>query len=199
MAATVEYYFAMNSVFAFIGHDTFMNLAANLKFTIVYRPVALAEVFEHTGGLPLAKRHPARQAYRLIEMQRWGEKRGMSFKLKPKHFPFDSSLADRTVIAVAEAGQNPAPFMAMAFRSVWERDENLADEEVVAANLEKVSLKGKPLIEAARSDKVGELYKQYTETAIEKMYFGSPCYVLNGEPFWGQDRLNFVERAVAGR
>lgn len=196
MSVSVEYYFGMNSPFAFLGHDTFMNMASELEFSIVYRPVKLGDVFAQTGGLPLPKRHPARQYYRLIELQRWREKRGLNFHIKPKFFPFDASLADRTVIAITEAGQDPAPFMALAFRSTWQQEEDLADEAVIIEDLEKAGMKGKALVESAMSDAIGDIYDNNTAVAIEKNCVGSPCYVLNGEPFWGQDRLELLGEAI---
>ncbi|MDP2619152.1 MAG: 2-hydroxychromene-2-carboxylate isomerase [Hyphomicrobiales bacterium] len=196
MAVEVSYFFSMISPFAYIGHDPFMALAAKYDLAVHYRPMMLGEVFAETGGLPLGKRHPLRQAYRLIELQRWREKRGLKFKLKPDHWPFDCGLADRVVIAICEAGQNPGPFMALGFHAIWVEDRNLADDSVVADVLEAAQMKSGPLIKAAKEDRTGELYRQYTDEAIERGCFGSPCYVLNDEPFWGQDRVDLLEDAI---
>lgn len=200
MAVEVTYFFSMMSPWAYIGHDPFMALAAKYDLTVVYRPMMLGEVFAGTGGQPLAKRHPHRQAYRLIELQRWREKRGLKFNLTPKYWPFDCKPADRVVIAICEARQNPAPFMALGFHAIWVEERDLADDAVIADVLEAAGMKSGALIKAAKEDRVGELYAQYTREAIEKGCFGSPCYLLNGEPFWGQDRLELLEDAIrAGR
>jgi len=196
MSVEVSYFFSMVSPFAYIGHDPFMALAAKHNLTVNYRPMKLGEVFAESGGLPLAKRHPLRQAYRFIELQRWQDKRGLKFNIQPKFFPFDPSTADRVVIAICEARQEPGPFMALGFNAVWVENRNLADEAVVAEVLEAAGMKSGALIKAAQEDRIGELYEQYTTEAIEKGCFGSPCYVLNGEPFWGQDRLELLEDAI---
>src|SRR5579863_9298974 len=110
MSRRADYYFSLTSPWAYIGHRLFVDLAQRYHVSIVYRPVALPEVFAETGGLPLAKRHPARQAYRMVELQRWRDRRGLSFHLKPKHWPFDPGLADRAILAIAAAGGEPGAF-----------------------------------------------------------------------------------------
>jgi len=196
MATELTYFFSMVSPFAYIGHDTFLALAAKLDLTVNYRPMMLGQVFAETGGQPPAKRHPLRQAYRLIELQRWREKRGLKFNMKPDHWPFDCKTADRVVIAICEARQDPGPFMALGFNAIWVENRDLGDDAVIADVLEAAGLKSGPLIKAAREDRIGALYEQYTREAIEKGCVGSPCYVLNGEPFWGQDRLELLEDAI---
>jgi 2-hydroxychromene-2-carboxylate isomerase len=196
MAIEVSYFFSMISPWAYIGHDPFLALAAKHDLTVNYRPMKLGEVFGETGGQPLAKRHPLRQAYRLIELQRWRDRRGLKFNVRPKFFPFDASTADRVAIAICEARQDPGPFMALGFNAVWVEERNLADDSVIADVLEAAGLKSGPVIKSAREDRIGELYQQYTKEAIELGCFGSPCYVLNGEPFWGQDRIDLLEDAI---
>lgn len=196
MAGEVTYYFSMVSPWAYIGHDRFMEIVAQHQLTVSYRPVVLPEVFAETGGIPLGQRHPARQAYRFLELQRWSEKRGLKFNLQPKFWPFDFKLADRVVIALAEAGQNPAPFLALGFRAVWEEERNLAEADVIAELLESAGQKGAAIIKAAGEERIGALYQQYTREAIETGCLGSPCYVLKGEPFWGQDRLDLLDDAL---
>ncbi len=98
---------------------------------VAYKPVFLGELFAETGGLPLAKRHPARQRYRMMELQRWREKRGLNFHLQPQHWPFDPKLADGVVIAAVEAGLDPEPFMRLVFKSTWEDQLNLGDPATI--------------------------------------------------------------------
>jgi 2-hydroxychromene-2-carboxylate isomerase len=196
MSRQVEYYFSMLSPWAFIGHDAFMEIIQEYKLNVAYRPMSLGRVFEETGGLPLARRHPVRQRYRFVELQRWREKRGLDFRLQPKFWPFDVNLADRIVCAIVESGQDPAPFMARCFRAIWHDERNMADEAELAGVLEAVGMKGDVLIKAARDERIGALYDRNCAYAIEQGYFGSPCYVLDGEPFWGQDRLDLLVDAL---
>lgn len=196
MSAKIDYYFSMVSPWAFIGHDVFMELVKTFELEVSYRPVFLPKVFEETGGLPLAKRHPARQRYRLIELQRWREKRGLKFDINPKFWPFDTKLADQVAITLIEQGINPSPFMAHGFRAIWLDGKDLADETVLTEVLESTGAKGAAMVASAKKEEIAALYDRNTQMAIDGGYFGSPCYVLNGEPFWGQDRLELLEDAL---
>ncbi len=117
MARQIDYYFSMASPWAYIGHALFQNLATSHGCKVAYKPVFLGELFAETGGLPLAKRHPARQRYRMMELQRWREKRGLNFHLQPQHWPFDPKPADGVVVAAIEAGLDPEPFMRLRVQS----------------------------------------------------------------------------------
>jgi 2-hydroxychromene-2-carboxylate isomerase len=154
-------------------------------------------VFSHTGGLPLAKRHPARQAYRIMDLQRWREKRKLSFHLWPKHWPYDSDLANRVVLAIVAAGGDPAQLVQRVFSGVWENEENFGDAAIVAGALQDAGLDAKALIASADSVDIKEIYEQNRQEAIKIGVFGSPSYVLNGEIFWGQDRLDLLDDALA--
>ena len=77
MPRTIDYWFSLVSPWAFLGHQAFLDLAKQHGVTVTFKPVELSEVFPHTGGLPLPKRHPARQRYRILELQRWREARGI--------------------------------------------------------------------------------------------------------------------------
>jgi 2-hydroxychromene-2-carboxylate isomerase len=197
MPRTIEYYFSMPSPWAYLGHATFVELANRYGAAINYKPVPLGRVFSQTGGLPLAKRHPARQRNRLVELQRWRARRGHPLNLQPKHFPFDATLADRFVIAIVAAGQDPDRFMRRAFAGVWAEERNLADPLVIAELAEQEGLDSTTLLAAAGSDMTEAIYALNDENAVAGGVFGSPGYVLNGELFWGQDRLDFLDEALA--
>jgi 2-hydroxychromene-2-carboxylate isomerase len=197
MPRTIDYYFSMGSPWAYLGHATFIEMAKRHGVAINYKPVPLGRVFSQTGGLPLAKRHPARQRYRLLELQRWRARRGHPLNLQPKHSPFDAALADRLIIGIVAAGKDPDPFMRRAFAGVWAEERNLADPLVVAELAEAAGLDSTSLIEMAGSDMTEAIYALNDENAVAGGVFGSPGYVLDGELFWGQDRLDFLEEALA--
>jgi 2-hydroxychromene-2-carboxylate isomerase len=196
MPRAIDYYFSMVSPWAFIGHALFLDLGKRHGLSVNYKPMALGNVFSQTGGLPLNQRHPARQRYRLLELQRWREKRGLSFNIHPKHWPFDAKLADRFVIAAAAAGRDPDPFMRRAFKGIWEEERNLADPVVIAELAESVRLDSTSLLEAAQGDMTEAVYALNLENAVAANVFGSPAYVLDGEVFWGQDRLELLDDAL---
>src|SRR5690606_26205397 len=104
MSRTIDYYFTLLSPGTYLGHAAFVDLARRHGCSIVYRPTPLRVVFDETGGLPLPKRHPVRQRYRILELQRWRAKRDLPLVIHPRHFPFDVSLADRVAIAISQAG-----------------------------------------------------------------------------------------------
>lgn len=196
MAREIDYYFSTQSPWAYIGHALFQRLAAAHRLAVRYKPVVLVDLFSETGGLPLAKRHPARQRYRMMELQRWRDKRGLSFDLQPRHWPFNARLADGTVIAAIEAGHDPEPFLRSAFAGVWERGFDLADPATVTRLADEAGLPGVELVARAGSDAVGAIYDQNRQDAIAAGVFGSPAWVLDGEVFWGQDRIELLGDAL---
>ncbi len=196
MSRTIDYYFTLASPWAFLGHKPFTDLAKAHGVTINYKPVDLGEVFPHTGGLPLPKRHPARQRYRILELQRWREARGVALKIHPKHWPFPVTTANRTIVAVAQSGADPGPYTQRAFEGVWVKDEDLGQEDTLIALLNACGHDGATMLAAAKSDAVGAIYAKSAEDAVAGTIIGSPCYVLDGEVFWGQDRLGLLESAL---
>jgi 2-hydroxychromene-2-carboxylate isomerase len=197
MPRSLDYYFSMASPWAYIGHAPFMEIAARHGLEINHKPIFLGRVFAETGGQPLPQRHPARQRYRLVELQRWREKRGLTFNLKPKFWPLDVNLADRFVIAIAAARQDPDPFLRRAFAGIWEEERNLADPLVIAELAEAAGLDSTSLLETAGGAMTEALYGLNLENAVAGDVFGSPAYVLDGEVFWGQDRLELLGDALA--
>jgi 2-hydroxychromene-2-carboxylate isomerase len=196
MSRTIDYYFTLASPWAFLGHRPFTDLAKANNVTIRYRPVDVGEVFTQTGGLPLPKRHPARQRYRILELQRWREARGVALKIHPKHWPFPVTTANRTIVAVAESGADPGPYTQRAFEGVWVKDEDLGQGETLIALLNACGHDGAKMLAAAKSDAIGAIYAKSAEDAVAGTIIGSPCYVLDGEVFWGQDRLGLLESAL---
>ncbi len=193
MARNIDYYFTVLSPWAYIGHVPFMEIARRHGARVIYKPVPLAEVFAETGGLPLPKRSPVRQRYRWMELQRWRAKRGLNFNLKPKNWPCDPGLADRFVIATVAAGQDPDKFLRAAFAGIWETDLNLADENTIAALGRDAGLDAPALLSAAKQPAAAATYQKNRDEAIAAGAFGSPAFVIDGEVFWGQDRLEFVD------
>lgn len=199
MPRAIQYYFSLMSPWAYLGHSMLGAIAARHELEIDYRPVNLMELFPQTGGLPLGKRHVSRQNYRLVEMQRWRDARDLPLVLKPKNWPFDFLLADCAALAAVRNGpQDQAhAFLAMAFRAVWVEECNLADEETLASLLSQGGYDPASILELARSPAILAAYEANRERAMEQDVFGSPAYVLDGEVFWGQDRLELLESALA--
>jgi 2-hydroxychromene-2-carboxylate isomerase len=196
MSRTIDYYFTLVSPWAFLGHKPLVDLAKAQNVTINYKPVDLGDVFPHTGGLPLPKRHPARQKYRILELQRWREARGVALKINPKHWPFPPATANRTIIAIAQSGADPHPYTQRAFEGIWVKDEDLSQEDKLVALMNECGHDGAKTLASAKSDAIGKIYTDTATEAVERNVIGSPCYVLDGEVFWGQDRLGLLESAL---
>ena len=193
---TLDYFFSSVSPWTFLGHAPVMALAARHGVNVRFHPVALGPVFAETGGLPLAKRAPPRQRYRILELQRWRQKRGVDLNVHPAHWPFDGTLADQTILAAIEAGHAPVALMERIFSGVWVRQENLGLPEVIAACADAVGLPGAELVAAAGEEKIAALYRGYRARALAADVYGAPCYVLDGEVCWGQDRIDLLDDAL---
>lgn len=197
MPRQIDYYFTLLSPWTYLGHGAFVDLAKQHGMEVHYRPTPLRSVFDETGGLPLPRRHPVRQRYRVLELQRWRARRNLPLTLFPKFFPYDVSLADRMVLAVAARGDDPAGFVGEVLADVWAREQDMSRPELVLASAGRAGLETKGLIEAAQSDATGQAYQAAIAEAVAAGVFGAPSYVLGGEIFWGQDRLDLLSDALA--
>ena len=196
---SIQYYFAPQSPWTYLGHLRFWDIARAHGARIEVLPVDLGgKVFPVSGGQPLAKRAPQRQAYRLVELQRFADYLHAPLKLQPKFFPVAGDDAARLIIAVdLNDGTDAAMHIADAvLRAVWVEQRNIADEATLAALLRERELPARRL-EDAHSQQVQERYEANTQRAIEAGVFGAPSYAIDGELFWGQDRLDFVERKLS--
>ncbi len=196
MPRQVDYYFSFQSPWAYIGHKPFTEVAKTHGLKVNHKPVLLVDLFSETGGLPLVKRHPVRQRYRMVELQRWRDRRGLKFHLQPANWPFNARLADGMVIAAVEAGHDPDAFMRRAYAGVWEDQLNLADPATLIKMADASGLPGQQLVERSGADEIGAAYEQNRRDALAADVFGSPGYVLDGEVFWGQDRIELLADAL---
>ena len=198
MGRTVDYYFAPQSPWAYLGHQRLADIAQRTGANIRVMPMDLGgKVFPISGGLPLGQRAPQRQAYRLVELQRFSEHLGAPLNLKPKYFPVGGDDAARLIIAANLAvGADAAMRLAGAvLAACWAQERNIADEKVLAELLTEQGLPA-GLLDKSHSQAAQERYDACTQAAIDAGVFGAPSYVIDGEIFWGQDRLDFVERAL---
>ena len=201
MSKTVDYYFTPQSPWTYLGHERFERLARAAGAAIRVLPIDLGgKVFPISGGLPLGQRAPQRQAYRLLELKRYSAHFGLPLNLKPKYFPVSGDDASRLIIAVdLHDGTDAAMVIGAAiFRAVWVQERHIADEKQLAELLAECGLSPDRL-EQSFSQAVQERYESKTAQAIAAGVFGAPSYVIDGELFWGQDRLDFVERKLSGQ
>jgi carboxymethylenebutenolidase len=193
----VDYYFVPQSPWAYLGHQRFRDIARRAAARVRVRPMDLGRIFPLTGGLPLPQRAPARQAYRLVELRRWADWLGLPLHLHPAFFPVPGDAAARLILA-ADALHGSDAAMELSGRvlqAVWAGQRNINDAGTLAALLAESGLPEAALAESA-APAVQQRYEEATQQALQAGVFGAPSYVVDGELFWGQDRLDFLERRL---
>jgi 2-hydroxychromene-2-carboxylate isomerase len=191
MPREIDYYLTPSSPWTYLGHARFVQMASRHGAAVAVKPVDYGVIFPQSGGLPLGKRAPQRQAYRMMELARWRDFLGVPLNLQPKFFPVDPVSA-ACLICAAPPGEQMA--IAGDFLSaVWAEERNIADIAVLTeiaechgiADAPGAIVRGKPIFE------------RNTEEALARQVFGAPTFALGDELFWGQDRLDFLDRALA--
>ncbi|MFC4272407.1 2-hydroxychromene-2-carboxylate isomerase [Sneathiella chungangensis] len=196
MTKSIDYYLTLISPWACLGHDRFVRMARENDAKINVIPVNFGTVFGETGGLPLAKRSPQRQSYRLMELARWREELGIPINTHPKFFPASEQTAARIVTAVTRDGGDATELAGRFLKLVWLEEGNIADEATVINITNQAGFDGERLFKESESPEITALYENNTKKAIERGVFGAPTYIIDNELFWGQDRLHFVEKAL---
>ncbi|MES2687202.1 MAG: 2-hydroxychromene-2-carboxylate isomerase [Pseudomonadota bacterium] len=200
MSITIDYYFTPQSPWTYLGHQRFAQIAAATGAAVRVRPVDFGKIFPLSGGLPLGQRAPQRQAYRLVELQRFSEHLQVPLNRQPKFFPVGGDPAARLITAVDQQDGSAAA-MALAgdiFRAVWAEERDIASAQVLADILQAGGRDPARLVQSQEAE-IQQLYEAHTQQAIDAGVFGAPSYVVGGEIFWGQDRLDYLERKLAKR
>ncbi len=198
MTKTIDYYLSLNSPYAYLGSWRLEEMVRAHRAELRVKPVDFGKIFPKTGGLPLAKRAPERQAYRLTELRRWSKALEMPLNLEPKYFPAPELAAACAVIAASETGGNPLALAHAILRAVWAEERNIADAGTLEALASETGHHGLNVMAKAYDPETRATYRALTEEALAASVFGAPTYLCNGEMFWGQDRLDFLDRALAG-
>jgi 2-hydroxychromene-2-carboxylate isomerase len=198
MPVTVDYYMTLNSPWTYLGSALLAEIAGRNDATVNVKPSKFGPIFEQTGGLPLPKRSPQRRAYRMMDLKRWREVRGIPLTLEPRHFPCDDLAAARLIIAAKLQGKDAHKLSIELGRALWEREETLADPAAVSLAAERAGLDAAQLRASGPPDaELDALHERFTSEALTAGVFGAPSFVLpSGEIFWGQDRLELLERAL---
>ncbi|KAF1847241.1 HCCA isomerase/glutathione S-transferase kappa [Cucurbitaria berberidis CBS 394.84] len=197
----IEYYFSFISLWSYIGSRSLQALAKQHNAQIIYKPIDLMQLFSVSGGLPVKQRSVQRQAYRLLEMERWRRLRDIPIVQHPKYYPADPSLAHRVLLAaIDEFGHDHGPvheFTRRSLQTVWADESDIADPATIVAVADASGLEGSRLLERARDEKELAIQEDaLTEEVVARNYFGLPMYVYRNEPFWGQDRLEMLDEVI---
>lgn len=199
MTDTATYFMAPHSPWTYLGHARFVAMAKAAGARIDLKPCDMGRVFAASGGLPLGKRAPQRQAYRLAELARWSAHLQVPLKPQPTFFPVPPDAAAKLIIAARTSlGGDAALTLAGAImHALWAEDKNIADDATLVQVANGCGFDGAMLVKSSQTAGVLAEYEQNTDDALAANVFGAPWYVIDGEGFWGQDRLDFVERALA--
>lgn len=196
MKRTIEYFYWLNSDWALLGADRLKELAQRHDVQVNYKPVDLPHVYSRTGGVLLSQRSPERQAYRVAELKRWCRKLGFALNVAPKYMCPNADLASCLVIAAGLHGYDVHELSNAILRAQWCEERDVSSEEVLRSIASSLRLPTDALMNLARDDATVASYRRNTEEAVSYGVFGSPSYVLDGELFWGQDRLDMLDEAI---
>ena len=198
----IEYYFALASPWSYLGNDRLREIAAARDATIDPIIVDYDRMFAAAGTIPLPERPPLRKAYRLVELRRWSASRGVPLVPEPRYYSGeveepDERIAALMVTAAKAVGEDSLTLAHAISRALWaeERFPFVRTEllSIAAAN----GYDGPSLLAAAEEPETVRLYEDQTGQAIARGVFGMPFYIFRDEPFWGQDRLEMLEAALA--
>ena len=195
--AQIDYYMFPLSPFTYLAGDGLEQVAEKHGATINYKPFQLMQVFAQTGGTPVPERHPSRQAYRIAEIERVAKKQGLTVNAKPAFFPTNPAPASFAIIAAQDAGGGDVGGLCRSLlAAVWAEEKDVAEAEVIRAALEANGFD--PNLADSGMLKGAEVFERNTEEALQAQVFGAPSYVVDGQVFWGQDRLEYLDDYLAG-
>ncbi len=197
MGKHVDYYVSLNSPWTYLGSARFDAMVKKHGATVTIWPVDFGSVFAVSGGLPLPKRAPQRQAYRMMELKRWRDHLGVKITLEPKFFPANEVPAAKCVIALREQGRmaDAIKLAHAVLTGLWVEEKNTGDPATLKSIIASCGLDADAVMKAGED--MTDKREAYTKHAISQGVFGAPSFVIDGEIFWGQDRLDFVERKLA--
>jgi 2-hydroxychromene-2-carboxylate isomerase len=194
---TIIYYFWTISDWAYLGHERLVALAGRYGVGIDYRPIDLPAVYARTGGILLGERSKQRRDYRMAELRRWKRRLNDPIVIEPRYFPADHHPSSRLLVAAKLAGLPLSKLSFAVMRAMWAEERNIADRGVLRQIASAHAPDASALLTASDGPDVSAEYQRYTEQAPDDGVFGSPFYLFAGEPYWGQDRLDFLEEALA--
>lgn len=199
---TIEYYYSVRSSFTYLGAARIAALAAKYGRRLVHKPIFLSVILPPTGVLPFDQRPPHRTAYMRRDFQRWAAHLDMKVELEPVHHIGPNELPSGVVVAAQRALHHGAEGDLEALSggilgALWRDDRDIADEAVIAELCRAAGFELEPLIRAATGPEIQLEIERNNREAIILGVLGSPTYFVDGENFYGQDRLDFVEQALA--
>jgi len=195
----IEYVYSAHSAFAYIGSSTLARICADAGATLIHRPILLSPVVEAQGSLPFRYRTQAHVDYFFgREIERWAEYRDVPImKARPTHHDAPYDLATGMILALGDRGTQTDAMAHAILQAHWRDDADLSDRTTLHALARALGHDADALLAAAASDKMRQQIVANSNWARGQSVFGSPTYIVDGDPFYGQDRLELVARALA--
>ena len=197
-------YYSLSSPWAYLAGPQLQDIVRRHRVRLLLKPYDFQTVVLKTGGMPLRTRLPPRRAYHDVELARWSEYLGMPLVLKPRHYPQQmpddpnwNKYAGWMVIAAQDQGLDAFPLSHAILRALWAEERDIALPETRRQIADENGYDGAALVATEASPRIQELYQAYSDEALALGVFGAPSFVLDGVIYWGQDRLGFVDRALA--
>ena len=192
----IKYFMSHGSPWTFLGHKKVNEISKN-NCELDIMPVNYGEIFPVSGGLPVHKRPLQRQKYRLQELKRWSEFLKIKLNPEPKHFPSRSLLPSKVIISVKILNFENVNDIAYAImEGLWIKEMNIDDPKNLKKILTRFIKTADEVIDFSESKQVEKEMNEYTKEAIDLAVFGAPTYILDDQIYWGQDRLDFLERYI---
>ncbi|MFM9888264.1 MAG: 2-hydroxychromene-2-carboxylate isomerase [Burkholderiales bacterium] len=198
----LDCFYSLSSPWAYFAGPRLQDIVRRHHVKLTLKPFDFQEVVPRTGGIPIRMRPEPRRTYHALELDRWRKFLGMPLNLEPRFYPRDGKPAGWNkppgwmVIAAQLRGDDAQRLSHALLRALWAEERDTSQPDVRRAIAIENDLDGEALLSAETSAEVQRLYRQYSAEAETLGIFGAPTYVLNGERFWGQDRLDFVDRAL---
>ena len=196
MSKEVDYYVSLASPYTYMGGRRLPEIIESTGAAFHIKPVIGSQLLAATGGLPVPKRHPARLAYRLVELERWKRHWSIPMNIEPKFFPVDDGRAAHMVIAARQLGQDAIALSNAFLACVWEAEQDISDLSVLITAADQAGFDGQALAERIDADDLAATRQTNTDEAIAHEVFGMPWFIHDGVPYWGQDRICFLTEAL---
>ena len=196
MTLRIEYWLSVASPWTWLGSARFRDLLARSGARVELMPMDLSEVFAATGGTPFPQRSSARQSYRQLELSRWSSRLGVPLNLTPRYYPVDRVPASCLLIAAGDAGLDTLTISHAVLRAIWCEDRDIADWSTLVQLINHLGHDGEALVKQAQCPQTIRKLQENTQRAVQSGVFGAPTFIVDGERFWGQDRLDFLEERL---
>jgi len=192
----LDYYFATPSPWAYLATPRIIELEKKYNLEINWKPADLMEIFSIHGVANVKDRPQPVQLNRLTELGRWSKFLNMPLTIQPKYFPVDPTLSHKVIILAQKNNIDVKNLIFSFQKAVWTDEKDISNEDVILEICKTNKFESSSIITDANSEEIQNEYKNNTKDALSQNVWGSPTFVYNNELFWGQDRIEFLERAI---